>query len=329
MKKIRIRGSGQLSLWKKCFRLMKLTFLFMMMGLMQISASVYSQTAKLKLNMRNARVIDVLEQIEKQSEFRFAYSAALIDLERRVSVNINEKNIGETLDALFAGTGVKHVTYDRHIMLYPQELDAPSITEVQQQRKVSGIVTDETGQPLPGVSVVVKGTSYGTVTNADGNYSLTNIQKDAALVFSFVGMKTQEVEVGNQANINVVMEEETIGLEEVIAAGYGVQKKSDVVGSVVSISAERLERNASINIVDAMQGAAPGLSINRNNGRPGSTGSILIRGKNSISASNTPLIVLDGIPYTGSLGDLNPNDIQSIEILKDASASAIYGSKVS
>ncbi|MBN2861861.1 MAG: TonB-dependent receptor, partial [Bacteroidales bacterium] len=194
---------------------------------------------------------------------------------------------------------------------------------------VSGKVTDSSGQSLPGVTVVVKGTTQGTVTNANGNYSLTNIPEDAMLVFSFVGMKTQEVVVGNQTNINVNMEEETIGIEEVVAIGYGTQKKSDIVGSVTSISSQELERTGSINILDAMQGIAPGIRINRNNGEPGSTGSIMIRGQNSISASNSPLIILDGIPYDGDIAEINPNDIQSIEVLKDASASAIYGSKAS
>jgi TonB-dependent starch-binding outer membrane protein SusC len=328
MKKIRIRGSGQLSLWKKCFRLMKLTFLFMMMGLMQISANVYSQTAKLTLNMRNARVIDVLEQIEKQSEFRFAYSAALIDLERRVSVNINEKNIGETLDALFAGTGVKHVTYDRHIMLYPQELDAPSINEVQQQKSISGKVTDEAGQPLPGVTLIVKGTTQGTVTNADGDYSLSSIPEYATLVFSFVGMTSKEFQVAGNQKIDVVMEEDKLAIDEVIVIGYGTARRQDYTGSVSSVKMENspVSLLPNTNALESLKGNVPGLNIGASN-TVGQEVSMLIRGQNSITGSNNPLIVLDGVIFMGSLVDINPNDIASYDILRDAVSAAAYGSR--
>lgn len=216
-------------------------------------------------------------------------------------------------------------------------ISAPALAQVssvssQQPRSVSGKVTDSSGAPLPGVSVVIKGTTQGTqgtITDTNGNYFIQNVPGDGTLVFSFVGMRTQEISIEGKSSVNLVLQEETIGIEEVVAIGYGKQKKSDIVGSVTSISSKELERKGSINILDAMQGLAPGIRINRSNGEPGSTGGILIRGQNSISASTYPLIVLDGIPYAGNIGDINPNDIQSIEVLKDASASAIYGSKAS
>jgi TonB-linked SusC/RagA family outer membrane protein len=321
---------------------MKLTILFMLLGLMQISASVYSQTARLSLEMRNARVIDVLEQIEKQSEFRFAYSAALIDLERRVSVSINEKNIVETLDAVFAGTGIKHVTRDRHIMLYPEELDTPANTEEQQQKTVSGKVTDSKGLALPGVTVLIKGTSNGTVTNNEGTYSLNNVSEAAIMVFSFVGMHTQEIIVGSQSNINVFLEEETIGLEEVVAIGYGTVKKSDLTGSVSAVKMEDFKKMPMASLDQGIQGRAAGVQVTNTSGAPGGQVSIRIRGGNSLSSSNEPLYVIDGFPiaaggmaggYQNStlannpMATINPNDIESIEILKDASAAAIYGSR--
>ena len=208
MKKIRIMGIILPSFWNKLFRLMKLTFLFLVVGLMQVTASVYSQSAKLSLEMRNAKVGEVLDAIEKQSEFRFAYSPGYIDLNREVTVDIREKSIEETLRLIFSETNVEFGVFDRHILLYPESLkpgEEPVVSHSTgvQQRTVTGTVFDQFGEPLPGVTVIIKGTSQGTVTNADGEYTLRDIPDDAFLQFSFVGMLTQEIEVGNKSNNDV------------------------------------------------------------------------------------------------------------------------------
>ena len=195
-------------------------------------------------------------------------------------------------------------------------------------KTITGQVVDlSTNESLPGVNVVVKNTTVGTVTDIDGNYRLTVPDDAQTLVFSSVGYVKEEVPIGNQTVINLSMSTDVQALSEVVVVGYGTQKKSDIVGSVASISTERLEQNANPNIFQALQGAAPGLNITRGSGDPGESGSIQIRGTNSISASNSPLIVVDGIPYAGNIRDINPNDIASVEVLKDASASAIYGSR--
>jgi len=212
MKKIRIRGRETPSFWNKCFRIMKLTTLFLLIGLMQVSASVYSQSTKLTLEMRNKKVVEVLEEIEKQSEFRFAYSSELIDLERRVSVELRKSNIEETLNVIFDGTGVKYAVHDRHIMLYPKEMDSSEFIS-SQQNAITGTVTDESGQPLPGVTVFVKGTTKGAITDIDGNYSISSLPDNAVLVFSFIGMLTQEVAIGELTTLNVTMQIDTIGIE--------------------------------------------------------------------------------------------------------------------
>ncbi|MGC9342577.1 MAG: SusC/RagA family TonB-linked outer membrane protein [Bacteroidales bacterium] len=227
--------------------------------------------------------------------------------------------------------------------MVPANLHARHPLDAGQQQTVSGKVTDSSGSPLPGVTVVVKGTTQGTVTNADGEYSLSNIPEDATLVFSFVGMRTQEIEIGNQSTIDVAMEIDAIGIEEVVAVGYGTMRKRDVVGAISSVKTDDISLATSASIGHSLQGKAAGLMIRQNSAQPGGGLDILIRGGASINASNAPLIVVDGFPISelnqpnnggrydagtlSVLNSFNPNDIESIEVLKDASATAIYGSR--
>ncbi len=196
------------------------------------------------------------------------------------------------------------------------------------QSQVTGKVTDSKGGPLPGVTVVVKGTTQGTVTNFDGEYTLTNIQEDGTLVFSFVGMQTQEIAVGKQTSIDVTMEIDAIGIEEVVAIGYGTMKKSDLTGSVSSVKSAELAAIPQVSVAQALQGRSAGIHVKQTSGAPGSATTVRIRGTNSILGGNDPLYVIDGFPsYSSNISMLNVEDIESIEILKDASAIAIYGSR--
>ena len=192
---------------------------------------------------------------------------------------------------------------------------------------ITGNVQAE-GQPLPGATVVIKGTTTGTTADFDGNYTLNGVSETDILVFSYIGMETAEATVGKQTVVNMTMIPSAESLDEVVVVGYGTQKKSDVTGSVASISSERLEQVPNNNFSQALQGAVPGVSIRSNSSSAeGGDVSIVIRGRNSISADNGPLIVLDGIPFSGSISDINPTDIKSIDVLKDASSTAIYGSR--
>ncbi len=203
-----------------------------------------------------------------------------------------------------------------------------ALSSFAQNKTVSGTVNDDDGTSLPGVTVVIKGTTQGTVTGADGTFSIPNVPEDAVLLFSFVGLKLQELPVAGLTTLNVVMEQSQIGLDEVVVVGYGTQKKSDITGAVASVGQDRLEQIPNTNFAQALQGAVPGINISTNSASAeGGDMSIMVRGRNSIEASNTPLIVLDGIPYGGSISEINPDDIQSIEVLKDASSAAIYGSR--
>ncbi|HAZ02600.1 MAG TPA: SusC/RagA family TonB-linked outer membrane protein [Prolixibacteraceae bacterium] len=301
---------------------MRLTFIFVFVGLMQVSANLYSQSTKLNLNLQNTRLEDVLQVIEQQSEFRFAYSAEYIDLDKQVSIDLKNKQITDVLDALFKGSEIKYRIDNRHIMLYTNE----SVVEqaVQSVKNLSGTAKSVTGEPLPGVTVVVKGTTNGTITNNDGNYTLTNVPADATLIFSFVGMRSQEIPVAGQLIVNVRMEEESIGIEEVVAIGYGTVKKQDLTGAVASVGGAAISERKTMRVSQALQGSMPGLMVTRSSSAADASATIRVRGITTISDSN-PLIIVDGIP--GTLDWINPDDIESLSVLKDAASASIYGSR--
>lgn len=313
--------------FKKLWLIMRLSSLLILLAVFTSTASVYSQATKLTLKMKNARIADVFDAIEQQSEFYFFYNRDAFDDEREVSVDFSNKNIEEIMQELFNSKDVNYEILDRNILIkVPDNKLSENRRQQQQQNYVSGTVSDETGQPLPGLTVVVKGTTRGTVTNADGRYTLSNVPEDATLVFSYVGMLTQEVQVGNQTSINITMESDAIGIEEVVAIGYGTMRKSDLTGAVSSISSENLENQPSQNLTQALRGSVPGLDVGLSPSAKG-TGSLLIRGKTSLKANNAPLIVLDGVIFNGDLADINTDDVESIDILKDASSAAVFGSR--
>ena len=308
---------------RKFFRAMRISlFLILISALQVIAGASYSQSTRLSLNMKNVTVKDVLFQIEEQSEFYFLYNSELIDVQRRVDFNVQNEKVDVILNKLFGDGKVNAMIRDRHIILTPA--DAPAM---QQARKVTGKVTDSSGSPIPGVTVVVKGTSNGTIADTNGNYTISNVPDNATLQFSFVGLQMQEIVVGNKTTIDVTLTEETFGIEEVVAIGYGTQRREAVTGSVASITGESLRDIPSSNFSQALQGRLPGVEFSQTSTRPGSTMQIRIRGTRSLSAINDPLVVLDGIPFSGSISEINNNDIKSMDILKDASATAIYGSR--
>ena len=309
----------------KPLRVMKITVFLLLVSVAGVFANKsYSQTKMLNLNMPDATVKEILKSIEEQSEFYFLYSENLIDAGRKVNVNVKNKKIDEALSLIFEGTNVNYSIRDRIIVLTTPEVLKEEI-QVQQLKSVSGTVTDESGLPLPGVTVLVKGTTHGTVTNVNGEYTLANIPDNATLLFSFVGMKTQDIVPGTQSTINVVMMVDAYGIDEVVAIGYGVQKKVNVIGSVANISSEELSSSPVSNISNALAGRLPGAVIQQSNGEPGNdAASIHIRGLATLG-NNEPLVVIDGIPGR-DLNSINTNDIESISILKDASA-AIYGAR--
>ncbi len=322
MKKIKFFCECDSHFLIKAFRIMRITIFLLFVSILQTFANdAYSQKTKLSLGFSNTKLVDVLDEIENLSEFYFLYNEKLIDTEREVSVSAKNQKISEILDELFAGADVVYTITDRKIILSPAFLSEAN----QQQTSVSGTVSDNTGQPLPGVTVIIKGTTNGTVTNADGNYSISNIPDGATLVFSFVGMLTQEITVGNQTDINVAMAGDAIGIEEVVAVGYGTQKKVTITGSIAKVEGDELQVSPVVNFSNSLAGRLPGLVVVERSGEPGHDGAILrVRGSNTLG-DNSPLIVVDGIANR-SLEGINSADIESVTVLKDASA-AIYGAQ--
>ncbi|OFY00197.1 MAG: SusC/RagA family TonB-linked outer membrane protein [Bacteroidetes bacterium GWF2_42_66] len=302
---------------------MRLTFLLIVSGLLEVSASVYSQQTKLSMSLNNVTLEDAFRKIEDSSNFVFFYNADQVQLDQRVSLNAENKSIDEILTDLLKDKAISYKVTDRRIVLYPEDAANPLVS--QQSLTVKGKVTDSSGAPLPGVTVIVKGTTQGMITDTNGNYSLANVPIDATLVFSFVGMKSQEMPVAGKNNINITMAEETIGLDEVVAIGYGTMKKSDLTGSVSSVKSDAISAFPTPTVSQALQGRASGVQVIQNTGQPGAAPQIRIRGTNSIKGSNGPIWIIDGFP--GDQNIINVNDIESIEVLKDASATAIYGSR--
>jgi len=310
--------------WKsKLFRIMRTTFFIIVFSITQIlAANSYSQSTRLSLNLKNVSTKTVLSQIEDKSEFYFIYDATVVDVEKKVSIELKDEPISKVLDELFEGTDVIYKINNRQIALTSEY----SATGSQQQKTVSGRVTDSSGALLPGVTVVIKGQAKGTITDADGSYSISNIPSGGTLVFSFVGMKTQEISISGKSIINIVMTDETVGIDEVVAIGYGTQKKGALTGSVAKADSKVLETRPVIGATNALQGTMPGVTIIRGSTRPGQhDATIQIRGYSSMAGAK-PLILIDGI--AGDLNLINPSDIDNVTVLKDASAS-IYGARAS
>ncbi|WP_163708742.1 TonB-dependent receptor [Mangrovibacterium lignilyticum] len=295
---------------------MKLTAVFILTLLFQVNASVYSQNTKFNGDYRGKSIREVFTMIENQSHYRFFFNDDLIDIDKRVDFSVKDDNVEVILEHLFEGSDIQYKILDNNLIVLTTN-DNPSYS--QQVDAVSGKVTDKDGDVLPGVTVVVKGTTIGTVTDADGYFHLKLKPNATVLIFSFVGMETMEVPIEGQTDFNISMVESSIGLEEVVAIGYGVQKKESLTGAISGISSDDLERVHATTVSSALAGKIAGVTFRMPDGRPGASANIQIRNMGD------PLYVIDGIQKdAGQFNNISPNDIESITVLKDASA-AIYG----
>ena len=263
MKKNRKPGVFLNGTLKKCLTMMKWSVFFFFLSVIQVVATdSYAQQTRLTLKFEETRLENVLNVIENQSEFYFLYNQEYVDTEKSVSLDVKAVTIDEILSELFKGSDINYTISDRQIVLTNVSNES-GLNNSGQQTSVSGKVSDQSGAPLPGVTVIVKGTTTGAVTGIDGDYIITNIPEESTLVFSFVGMKTQEVVVGANAVINVTLLDDAIGLEEVVAIGYGTVKKRELTGSVSSVKSEDFNVVASSDAMQLIQGKVAGLSITR------------------------------------------------------------------
>lgn len=318
---------------RKLLLTMKICLFFLVISVATVSASVsYSQNTKLSLNLQNATIQDIIKEIESKSEFIFVIYDNGLDLKQKINIKADDQTIEKILEKVLASTGNTFAIFDRQIVIGKKNpatgiISNPTSVNSQadQRKEISGKVMDSQKHSIPGVSVVIKGTTQGTVTDVDGNFRLTYTGEAKVISFSFVGMKTQEITVGNKTNFSIVMEDETIGVDEVVVVGYGIQKKASVVGAISTIGAKLLLQSPQANISNALVGRMPGLLTVQRSGQPGADQATLrIRGSGTFTGSNDPLIMVDGIE-TENYNNIDPNEIENIAILKDASATAVYG----
>ena len=289
---------------KKTFRIMKISSFLLLVTFFNVFAgNTYSQNTRLSLDMKDVPMQSVFKAIEGQSEFFFLYSSKMIDVDQKVNIDVSEKNISEVLDELLGDTDIKYTLKDRQILLVNKE--SKDALELQ-QKLITGKVIDETGSPMIGVTVLVKGTTIGTVTDMNGNYSITgDIPNNSILVYSFVGYKSQEIAIAGKTAIDLTMEAELTGLDEVVVIGYGTARRSDLVGATSSIATKDVINQPAARVDQVLQGRSPGIAIQNNSAAPNGKFTIRIRGSNSLSGSNDPLIVIDGF-IGGDLTSIKP-----------------------
>lgn len=322
--------------WKignRTIQIMKISTLLLFFSVFVINAeNLYSQQKELSLNLRNVTIKKAITEIEKKSDYVFLITdEAGRELSKRTSVRVSNQSIHSILDKILNGTALEYSVVERQISLYkgdnireatPSSTVAQTTIE-QQKKRISGSITDNTGLPIIGANIVEAGTTNGTVTDIDGNFTI-DVKDNALLQVSYIGYLSQEINTANRAVFNIVLTEDTQSLEDLVVVGYGVQKKKLTTGAAIQVKGDDLQRMNTSNPLQALQGQTPGVNILSTSGQPGSGMKVHIRGLGTVGSSS-PLYIIDGIE--GDISTLNAADIESIDILKDAASAAIYGAQ--
>lgn len=317
---------------------MKLTIVLWVIAFMQVSASGYAQ--KVSLNARNASLDDVLNNLSEQSGYNFLYSTELMKSAKSVNISVSDETLSNALDKCFKDQPLSYIINGNTVVIKGKEKTETGLV-VQAPVVITGTVSDQKGLPLPGVNVLLKGTTTGATTDANGKYTLRLPDDNGTLVFSFIGFSTQEIAVSGKNIINVTLEEKPSALSEVVVVGYGTQQRKDIISAVSSVKGKDIANLPVATPQSLIQGRASGVQVVQNSGAPGSAVTLRIRGTTSITAGNDPLYIVDGVPVesgtlnsislsgsqTSALSAINPDDIESMDVLKDAGALAIYGSR--
>lgn len=300
---------------------MKLTALSLMLSLSAFAANADAQ--QVSVTVSNAKVKTVLNSISDQTGLSLAYSAQVVDLNRKVSLNFVNTEVSEVLNAMFGNTAIGYEIKDGKIYLFKAAESTTALAN-QQKKIITGTVVDPNGEAVIGANVLVKGTTNGTITDMDGKFSL-EVPEGAMLLVSYIGYSDYETKVSNQSNLSITLKEDSKALDEVVVVGYGTQKKADLTGSVANINTEKLNTESNATIGQALQGKIAGVDVVSQGGAPGGSTRIMVRGIGTLNNS-APLYIVDGM-YMSGIDHINPNDIASIDVLKDASSAAIYGSR--
>ena len=308
--------------FKQIFRIMRIsTFLLMVCVFCSYAGNAHSQNAKVSIHMNNVKLDKILYEIENQTDYLFIYNNQ-VDINKITSVKVKNEAVAQVLDRILSGTGINYELEGTHIILTTEAIK--DLHAQQQAKTVTGTVTDVSGEPIIGANIRIKGTTTGTITDIDGNFSI-EAEPQSVIEVSYIGYLTQETVINNQKSIRFLLKEDTKTLDEVVVIGYGVQKKADLTGSVANINTEKLNTQSNANIGQALQGKIAGVDIVSQGGAPGSGTRIMVRGIGTLNNAS-PLYIVDGM-YMNSIDHINPNDIASIDVLKDASSAAIYGSR--
>lgn len=308
--------------FKQIFRIMRIsTFLLMVCVFCSYAGNAHSQNAKVSIRMNNVKLDKILNEIENQTDYLFIYNNQ-VDINKITSVKVKNEAVAQVLDRILSGTGINYELEGTHIILTTEAIK--DLHAQQQAKTVTGTVTDVSGEPIIGANIRIKGTTTGTITDIDGNFSI-EAEPQSVIEVSYIGYLTQETVINNQKSIRFLLKKDTKTLDEVVVIGYGVQKKADLTGSVANINTEKLNTQSNANIGQALQGKIAGVDIVSQGGAPGSGTRIMVRGIGTLNNAS-PLYIVDGM-YMNSIDHINPNDIASIDVLKDASSAAIYGSR--
>lgn len=279
------------------------------------------------LDMQNSTVRQVLSAIEKQSDYTFFYYDNAVDVNRRVTIKATDKPIEQLLNELFEGTNSQYTIKENQVYIKrvetPRENVAPQATQ-QQKRRITGVVVDQEGETVIGANVVEKGTTNGTVTDLDGSFSL-NVSNDAVIQISYIGYLAQDITVEGKNSLEVVLVEDTQTLDDLVVVGYATMKKRDLVGAVEQVNSEVIANRPTANLARSLQGEVAGLNISFNDSKPSRSTTLNVRGETSIGAGGSTLILIDGVE--GNLSSVNPQDVESVSVLKDASSTAVYGAR--
>jgi TonB-linked SusC/RagA family outer membrane protein len=310
---------------------MKAVLIMLILGTsIALAGNMYSQELKLSFRLSEVSIRQAISEIEKHSGYVFVWTDNVeAETNRKVSVQATDEELESVLDRMFVNTSLSYRRFGKQVILYldrdKARLEAPAIAR-QNRKRISGSVVDAMGEPIIGANIIEKGTTNGIITDVDGKFGI-EVAPNAILVIAYIGYNTQEAPTAGKSSLKVTLSENTLGLEEVVVVGYGAQRKTDVTGAIASVSESVLKEVPGTNVSQSMQGRLAGVNIQLTSTRPGADAQIRIRGARSLAAENDPLIIVDGIPFLGKLNDITPEDIKSVDILKDASSTAIYGSR--